>query len=109
LSIKQKLKQIGYNRDLEISKDAWKSLRNEEHRDQRSLAALEGRDEPTYRDGSATESVELKDYRNRDFEADFVAELEHYNPDKKPLLHLLVDFPNWLWKNRVKNHSPKLK
>ena len=106
---REKLQKIGNNRDKEITKEEWEKLREEEHRDSRSLAAFEHLSEPTYRDDKETESIELKDYRNRDFEADFVAELEHFNPDKRPLSHILVDFPLWLWRNRIKNWGPRQK
>lgn len=106
----EKLLQIGYNRDLEIAREKWMKVKEkEEHRDSRTLAVLEHRDEPTYRDNRSKTSIELKDYRNRKYDADFVAELEHYNPDKKPIRHMIVDFPTWLWKNRIKNQGPKNK
>jgi len=104
----KKLEKAGFNRDLEISEKEWKKYREkEEHEDSRSLAALEHRDEPTYRDNKKKKSIELKDYRNRKYQANFVAELEHYNPDKAPIRHILIDFPNWLWKNRIKKQGPK--
>jgi len=103
-----KLEEVGFNRDIEIPKQEWMKIKEkEEHKDSRSLAFLEHRDEPTYRDNRKTKSIELKDYRNRKYKADFVAELEHYNPDKAPLRHILIDFPTWLWKNRIKNKGPK--
>ncbi|MFB6100759.1 MAG: hypothetical protein ABEK16_05815 [Candidatus Nanohalobium sp.] len=106
--LREELLELGYNRDLEIEKRKWMNAKDsEEHEDSRSLAALEHRDEPTYRDTRERRSLELKDYRNRKYDADFVAELEHYNPDKRPLSHLIVDFPLWLWKNRIKNRGPK--
>jgi hypothetical protein len=108
--LRQKLTEIGYNRDTEIEEVEWQEEKEEkEHSDRRSLAAIEHKDEPTYRDDNKTKSVELKDYRNRKYEADFVAELEHYNPDKAPIRHILIDFPNWLWKNRIRNRGPKQK
>jgi hypothetical protein len=106
----EKLEKAGYNRDLEISEKMWRKEKEEkEHRDSRSLAALEHRNEPTYRDSKAKKSIELKDYRNRKYNADFIAELEHYNPDHHPAKHALIDFPNWLWKNRIKKQGPKNK
>ena len=108
--LRQKLMEIGYNRDTDIEEVEWQEEKGEkEHSDRRSLAAIENKDATTYRDDNKTKSVELKDYKNRKYEADFVAELEHYNPDKAPIRHILIDFPNWLWKNRIRNRGPKQK
>lgn len=108
--LQEKLLQVGYNRDLEISRDEWMRAKDKgQHSDSKTLATLEHRDEPTYRDDNEKKSVELKDYRNRKYNTDFVAELEHYNPDKRPLSHVLIDVPLWLWKNRIKNRGPKKK
>lgn len=53
--------------------------------------------------------MELKDYRERkDFSSNFVAELEHFNPEYHPLLHALIDVPTWILKNRIFNKAPKL-
>lgn len=110
MNLRKKLLEIGYNRDVEISEEKWREVREEkEHVDRRSLAFLEHRNEPTYTDDRSQESIELKDYRDRGHEANFVAELEHYNPDRKPLGHVIIDFPLWLWKNRIKNRGPKKK
>jgi|APHM01.1.fsa_nt_gi hypothetical protein len=47
----KKLEEVDYNRDLEITQKEWKRQKKQnEHRDSRSLAALEHIDEPTYRD-----------------------------------------------------------
>lgn len=105
--LREKLEETGYNRDIEISRDLWEIALRNEHQSSRSLASVEHRAEPTYRDDRKRKSVELKDYRERNYEADFVAELEHFNPDKRPLSHLLIDMPLWLWRNRVKNRGPK--
>ena len=110
MSLREKLQGIGYNRDVEISEEKWREVREEKaHIDRKSLAFLEHRNEPTYRDDRSRKSIELKDYRNKGYEADFVAELEHYNPDSKPLGHVIIDFPLWIWKNRIKNRGPKEK
>jgi len=110
MNLRDRLLELGYNRDLEISREEWMKVnQEEEHKGSRSLAVIEHRDEPTYRDNRKTESVELKDYINQKYEADFIAELEHYNPDKAPLRHVLIEFPTRLWKNRIKNRGPKQK
>lgn len=104
--LQKELKQHGFNRDIEIDEDAWREVLEDEFRSSRSLAAVEHRNEPTYRDNMEKESIELKDYRNRSMEGSFVAELEHYNPEFRPLMHIIVDVPIWLWKNRIKNWGP---
>jgi hypothetical protein len=110
MSLREKLLGIGYNRDVEISEGKMGKVREEkEDVDRKSLAFLEHRNEPTYRDDRSSKSIELKYYRKRGYRADFVAELEHYNPDSKPLGHVIIDFPLWIWKNRIKNRGPKEK
>jgi hypothetical protein len=107
MSIRERLENLGYNRDLEVSEDEWRALRDEEHSDRRTMAFIGRIDEATFRDDRKRKSIELKDYRNRSFDSEFVAELEHFNPDKRPLSHILVDMPLWLWRNRIKNRGPK--
>ncbi|MFB6213822.1 MAG: hypothetical protein ABEJ07_04655 [Candidatus Nanohaloarchaea archaeon] len=102
----EKLKSAGYNRDVVISSEEWQEMLPEEHSSDLALAALEQRDEDTYRDDRKRTSVELKDYRHRDMRGEFVAELERFNPEHHPVLHLLIDFPSWLWKNRIRNRGP---
>ncbi|MFB6217458.1 MAG: hypothetical protein ABEJ72_10935 [Candidatus Aenigmatarchaeota archaeon] len=104
--LREKLGKKGLNRDVEIDKKVWDRLMESEHRSSESLAALEHRSEPTFRDNRVKRSIELKDYRWRKMQGDFVAELEHYNPEFRPLMHILVDFPLWLWRNRIKNWGP---
>jgi len=102
-----KKQEEGFNRDLEITKKEWKEEKKKTNTTKRSLGAVLNLDEKTYRDDKKEKSIELKDYRHKKYEADFVAELEHYNPEKAPIRHILIDFPTWLWKNRIKNKGPK--
>lgn len=106
MRLEAKLKDFGFNRDVEISDEEWKNCMESEHSTSLALAPIERKNEPTYRDNRARESIELKDYRQLDRPECFVAELEHFNPERHPVLHLLVDFPSWLWKNRIKNWGP---
>ena len=65
--------EIGYNRDTDIEEVEWQEEKEEkEHSYRRSLAAIEHKDEPTYRDDKQTKSIQNKDYRNKKYETDFI-------------------------------------
>jgi hypothetical protein len=101
------LEKAGFNRDIEIDQETWEKAKEQCQSSRKSLATTLRIEQPVYRDGKIRKSIELKDYRKREFEADFVAELEHFNPEKRPISHIIVDFPHWLWKNRIKNRGPR--
>jgi len=107
-----KLDDVGYNRDIEISKKIWMEAKDELKTSKSilGLPSLFRVEEPIFRDTEPTKSVELKDYSSRtDFEPDYVAELEHFNPQHHKILHMLVDVPIWTLKNRLLNRGPKTK
>lgn len=106
----QKLNNTGYNRDIEVSEDIWLCAKEELEASKSilGLPTILRISQPIFRDRKRMRSVELKDYRKRDnFDADFVAELEHFNPEKHPVLHAIIDVPIWTVKNRFLNPGPR--
>lgn len=103
------LTSIGFNRDIEVEKEKWMRAKEELELAESILAlpTFEPVEEPTFRDDKSFKSVELKDYSHRsDFKADYVAELEHFNPEHHLILHGLVDVPLWWLRNRLLNRGP---
>lgn len=98
----RQLEQVGFNRDIRIPEEIWSSVIEEMHPTDLSLASVIGKDEPSFRDGESNLSLHLKDCTGVDAEEKYIAELERYNPEKHPVRHLLVDFPLWLWRNRIR-------
>lgn len=108
--LEQKLGMLGYNRDVEVEKDTWLNAKawSEVSGSMLGLSTILRTNEPIFRDEKEMKSIELKDYRNRsDFENSFVAKLEHFNPEVHPILHVLVDVPTWVVRNRIMNRGPK--
>lgn len=101
-SLIEKLAATGYNRDTVIEEGDFSQALEEMHQTDLSLAFLEHKKEPSYRDKRARKSLHLKDLTQLDMDEDYVAELERFNPEHHPVLHLLVDFPLWFWRNRVR-------
>lgn len=108
--LKQKLNDSGYNRDIEINEEMWRGAKDDLEASQSilGLPSILKINQTIFRDKKRTKSIELKDYRNRkDYENEFVAELEHFNPERHPFLHSIIDVPLWALKNRVLNNGPK--
>lgn len=106
----RKLNNAGHNRDIEVSEELWLCAKEDLKASESSLGipSLLQINEPIFRDRKRTSSVELKDYHKRDnFDSDFVAELEHFNPEHHPILHSIIDVPIWTLKNRLLNKSPQ--
>lgn len=101
------LRNRGFNRDVEVEKETWEAVSQDCRSSGLAFSTFLRREEPTYRDDRSRVSIELKDYRDLEGPESFVAELERFNPEHHPLLHLLVDFPNWIWKNRIKTSGPE--
>ncbi|MFB6208949.1 MAG: hypothetical protein ABEJ56_02300 [Candidatus Nanohaloarchaea archaeon] len=103
----ERLEDIGFNRDVVIDHDEWLEERERMHETRLSLAGIEGKDEKTFRDDRFEVSLELKDCSHLDMEGDYIAELEKFNPEHHPVLHILTDFPVWFLKNRIFNRQPE--
>lgn len=97
----QELDLPGYNIDTEISRQEFMERIEEMHETDLSLADFQRKNEPSYRDDRARKSLHLKDLSDLDREEKYIAELERFNPEHHPVLHLLVDFPIWLFRNRL--------
>ena len=96
------LSEIGYNHDEEVDEEDFQEALQSMHETDLDLAALIGKDEPSFRDDRPRKSLHLKDLSRLERDEDYIAELEHFNPEFHPILHVLVDFPLWLLRNRVR-------
>ena len=104
----EKLKEIGFNRDVVIDRKDWIQEEKNLHKTRLSLANIEGKNEEAFRDNRFELSLELKDCSHLDkIDGDYIAELEKFNPEHHPILHVLTDFPIWILKNRILNSQPK--
>lgn len=96
----EELREDSFNKNVEIDKERWEKYQEDLHLTNLSLAEFLNKNKPSYRDNRKLTSIHLKDYRNYEHsDKDFVVELERFNPEHHPLLHLLTDFPLYLWKN----------
>ena len=96
------LRKSGFNRNVKIPEDIWKKHERNIYRTELSLARFLNQEKKSYRDDRKVLSLHLKDYRNfNNSEKKFVVEVERFNPEYYPLMHLITDFPNWIWHNRI--------
>lgn len=100
-----RLKNAGYNVEVEISKEDFNEYRDYFHTTRLSIASFLFLPQEAYRDSRSRDSIHLKDVRRIGREEDFIAELERYNPEKHPVRHAILDFPGWIWQKWLKLHS----
>jgi hypothetical protein len=97
----QRMEAVGYNidYDVEYSDDIFEPF----NRTNLGLGDLIGKDVKSYRDSKPMNSLHVKDYRESPSATDIIIELERFNPRYPPLMHILIDFPMWFLKNRVRH------
>ena len=103
------LENSGFSYDTEIPEDLYLECEEAFEETGRTRVTSHYPEASSYRDNNARKSVHLTDYRGLerdDLESDvIVAHLEHFNPEHHPVLHALIDFPLWYYRNRVKEEN----
>jgi len=103
------MENAGYSYDIEIPEQLFEN--NTEFLEQTDLTTVtyhfpEAR---SYRDSKPRKSVHLQDYRGIDRENRvgdvLVAHLERFNPEYHPILHALIDYPIWFYKNNIREKN----
>lgn len=99
------LRKHGHAYDVVVPDELFEQAKEELHRTKRTLP----KDGPTYRDDRKRHSIHVTDCRGVDRgekKGDvIVGHLEHFNPEHHPVLHALIDYPLWWWKNRGIEHN----
>ena len=99
----------GYSYDTEIPEELYLKCEEALEETDRTIVTSHHPNASSYRDSNSRKSVHLTDFRNisrDDKESDvIVAHLEHFNPEHHPILHTLVDFPLWYYRNRIKEKN----
>ncbi len=99
------LENAGFNVDYEIPEELFVENKVNLRETNRSLVNNLYPNATTMRDDRKRKSLHITDYRNvgRDNKISdvIVGHLEHFNPEKHPILHALIDTPLWFVKNRI--------
>lgn len=98
-SIRSYLREKGHAYDAVIPDDLFEEEKDTLHQSRRSLP----KNGPTYRDDRRMHSVHVIDLR--DINGGIVGHLEWFNPEHHPILHTLIDYPLWWWKNRIRERN----
>lgn len=101
--------ESGYSYDTEIPEELLEKCEDALEETDRTTVTKYFPDAKSYRDDNARVSVHLTDYRGlerEELESDIiVAHLERFNPEHHPVLHALIDFPVWYYKNRIREKN----
>jgi hypothetical protein len=99
----------GYSYDTVIPEEIYEECKDLLEETSRTTVIKHFPDAKSYRDDNARKSVHLTDYRGlerEELESDvIVAHLERFNPEHHPVLHALIDFPIWYYKNRIREKN----
>jgi len=103
------LEEAGHNYDIKIPEELFEE--NKQHLHETSLTTVTQHfpEALSYRDDEKIDSVHVTDYRGierEELESDvIVGHLERYNPEHRPVMHALIDYPLWHWKNRIRENT----
>lgn len=101
-TIQEYLKDYGYGYDVVVPTELFERQKAEELHESKLALPKDG---PTYRDDRKHHSVHVTDTRGVERGEKkggvIVGHLEVFNPEHHPVLHALVDYPLWWWKNRI--------
>lgn len=99
------LDKTGFNVDCEIPEELYEQNQDTLTETSRSIVNQAYPDAKTMRDDRSRKSLHLTDYRSIERENKvsdtIVGHVEHFNPEKHFILHLLVDLPLWFFRNRI--------
>lgn len=101
--------QHGLCLDFELTLDQFKCLEPKLEETSRTRVTDRYPEAISYRDDRSRRSLHVTDYRGMEREDAvsnvIVAHIENFNPEKHPLMHVLIDFPLWYWRNRIKTRN----
>jgi len=99
------LDNAGFNVDHEVPEELFVENQSQLYETNRSIVNQLNPEAKTMRDDKSRRSLHLTDYRNveRDKKVSniIVGHVEHFNPEKHPILHAIIDTPLWFIKNRI--------
>jgi hypothetical protein len=101
--------ESGYSYDTEIPEELFEKCEDALEETDRTTVTKHFPNAKSYRDSNSRVSVHLTDYRGlerEELDSDtIVAHLERFNPEHHPVLHALIDFPMWYYKNRIREKN----
>ena len=103
------MEEVGQNHDVKVPEKLFEDNIHYLHETSLTTVTHYFPEALSYRDDEKTDSVHITDYRGieRDeLESNvIVGHLERYNPEHRPVMHALIDYPLWHWKNRIKENT----